>query len=422
MDVHLRRGTSSAFDNLQCSVLLSVSLLTNIMTSTWPVSPLYLSVSNVSKGLATASLVTYFQDFNRVFSNSEYEGPRYLSTLHLGLAALHLQLSPPDSRTKCYVMYWAIISLRPLMLRLVQRFPQSFSFGEAALVSQAVLLSLSASVMSLLSLEKVSTRALALELAAKLNTLEEKFRSVEPAVVRLVTVWAGLVLLSLAVVALYNSRRWVVTTRTRKVFHVAIVMVYISGLTWCPLLLLLASLALLLLMLGLEALRVSQLFPPVSNFLTEKLRRFTDEKDGGALILTNIYLLVGMSLPLWLDPSLTITSHYHAQPAHFTLYSGLLSVGVFDTVAAVVGSWLGRTRWTITSSRTLEGSLAGLLLTLATVFLLGRLTGVVLPSGANILISSGLVMICEALSSQVDNLCLPLVMLISTNICTLLGI
>ena len=126
MEVQLRRGTSSVPDNLQCSVLLSVSLVTNMMTSSWPVSPLFLSVCNVSKGLATASLLTYFQDFNRVFSSREYEGPRYLSTLHLGLAALHLQLSPPDSRNKYYVMYWAIISLRPLMLRLVQRFPKSF--------------------------------------------------------------------------------------------------------------------------------------------------------------------------------------------------------------------------------------------------------------------------------------------------------
>ena len=422
MDVHLRRGTSSLVDNLQCSLLLPVSLLTNLMTSSEPASPVFLSVCNVSKGLATASLFTYFQDFNRVFSRSEYEGPRYLSTLHLGLAAVHLQLTPPDTRYKYYVMYWAIISLRPLVLRLVQKFPQSFSYGEAALVSQAVLLSLSAAVMSLLTLDKISTRALALQLANKLDTLEEKFGSVEAAVVRLLAVWAVLVLLSLAVVALYNHQGWWVTTRTRKIFHVAIVMVFLSGLTWCPLLLLLSTYGLLVVMLGLETLRVSELFPPVSRYLTERLRRFTDEKDGGALILTNIYLLVGMSLPLWLDPALSLSSHYHRQPAHFSLYAGLLSVGVFDTVAAVVGSTLGRTRWTRTSARTLEGSLAGLLATITSVLLLGALAGVVLPSSANILISSCLVMMFEALSSQVDNLCLPLVMLISTNACTILGI
>jgi len=411
-------------DNLECSTLLSVALVTSLLTSSWSVSPVYLTICNVSQGLTSASFLTYFQDFNRLFSRSdeEYSGPRYLSTLHLLLAALHLQLTPPDTRNKYYVMYWAIICQRPLMLKLVQKFPKSFSFGEAALASQAVLLSLTAVMMSVLGLDKISisSRVLALELASKLRCLEEKFRSVETAVVGLLILWAGLVLVSLAVVALYNSRRWQVNTKTRKIFHVTTVMVFLSGLALSPLLLLLSSYALLFVMLGLEALRVSRLFPPFSHFLTEKLRRFTDEKDGGALILTNIYLLVGVSLPLWLDPGLT--SEYHSQPGHFNLYTGLLSVGVFDTAAAVLGSSLGRTRWSLTSGRTVEGSLAGLGVTLATVFLLGRLGGVVIPSLANIFLSSCLVMMFEAFSSQVDNLCLPLVMLISTNVCSLMGI
>ena len=400
----------------------TISLVSSMMTTSWPVSPLYLTISNVSLGLASASLLTYFQDCSRLFSRSGQDSPRprYLSTLHLGLAALHLQLTPPDTRNKYYVMYWAIICQRPLMLRLVQKFPKSFSFGEAALLSQALLLTLTAAVMSLFSLDKISTRVLALELATKLRSLEEKFRPVKPVVFGLVSLWAGLVILSLALVALYNSQGWQVNTRTRKIFHAAIVMVYVSGLLWSPFLLLLSSYALLMVMLGLEILRVSHLFPPLSNFLTDKLRKFTDEKDGGVLILTNIYLLVGMSLPLWLDPGLT--SHYDSQSAHFTLYTGLLSVGVFDTMAAVIGSSMGRIRWNLSSGRTLEGSLAGILSTLVTVFLLGKVEGVVLPSPTNVFISSCMVMMFEALSSQVDNLCLPLVMLISTNVCTLLSI
>ena len=422
MDGHLRRGASSLIDNLHCCVLLSVCLVTNMMTSSLPISPIYHNVWKVSQGLTTASLLTYFQDFNRLLSSSEYEGPRYLSTLHLGLAALHLQLSPPDSRNKYYVTYWAIISLRPLLLKLVQKFPQSFSYGEAALVSQAFLLSLVAAVMSLLSLDKISTRALALELANNLKTLEEKFLTVESTLVNLLTLWAGLVLVSVAVVGLYHARGWQVTTSTRKIFHLAIVLVFLSGLAWSPLLLLLASYGLLVVMVGLETIRVSRLFPPVSDFLTARLRRFTDEKDSGSLILTNIYLLAGMSLPLWLDPGLTLSSPHHSQPAHFSLYCGLLAVGVFDTVAAVVGSSLGRTRWRQSSGRTLEGSLAGLFATITAVFLLWRLVGVSLPSTANILISAGLVMLVEALSCQVDNLSLPLVMLISTNVCSIIGV
>ena len=78
------------------------------------------------------------QSATRLGGRGEYEAPRYLSTPHLGLAALHLYFSPPDSRDKYYLMYWAVIGLRPLLLLLVQRFPKSFSFGEAALVSQGV--------------------------------------------------------------------------------------------------------------------------------------------------------------------------------------------------------------------------------------------------------------------------------------------
>ena len=422
MEGHLRPGTSSSLvDNLYCSVLLSASLLTNILTASSPISPIYQNVWKVSQGLSTASLLTYFQDFTRLVWRGEYEGPRYLSTPHLGLAALHLYFSPPDSRDKYYLMYWAVIGLRPLLLLLVQRFPKSFSFGEAALVSQAILLCLAASVLGLLSLDKISTRALAQELADRLKAVEEKFLAEEKLALLsgLLTFWAGLVSASLGVVWLYNQRGWRVSSSTRKIFHAAILLVFLSGLAWSPLLLLLASSSLLVVMLGLEAVRVGELLPPLSRSLTLTLRRFTDEKDGGPLILTNIYLLAGMSLPLWLDPGPALSL---PAPAQFSLYCGLLSVGVLDTVAAVVGTALGTTRWRQDSSRTLEGSLAGLLATLATVFLLGRLGGVSVPSTANTLISAGLVMLVEAHSSQVDNLCLPLVMLISTNVCSIIGV
>ena len=41
--------------------------------------------------------------------------------------------------------------------------------------------------------------------------------------------WALLSALSVGVVALYNSRGWPVNTRTRKIFHLAILLVYTSG-------------------------------------------------------------------------------------------------------------------------------------------------------------------------------------------------
>ena len=98
-------------------------------------------------------------------------------------------------------------------------------------------------------------------------------------------------------------------------------------------LLLVASYAALGLMLGLEMLRVSELIPLVSTFLTQRLRPFLDTKDSGRLILTNIYLLIGLSLPLWTDPGPVSVF----ASSSLNLYSGLISVGVADTAAAVIG-------------------------------------------------------------------------------------
>ena len=152
-------------------------------------------------------------------------------------------------------------------------------------------------------------------------------------VMLLLFTWSLLVLASVAVVGLYSSRGWVVTTGTRKLFHVAILLVYTSGLLHCHLLLLVASYAALGLMLGLEMLRVSELIPLVSTFLTQRLRPFLDTKDSGRLIPTNIYLLIGLSLPLWTDPGPVSVF----ASSSLNLYSGLISVGVADTAAAVIG-------------------------------------------------------------------------------------
>ena len=66
-------------------------------------------------------------------------------------------------------------------------------------------------------------------------------------------------------------------------------------------------------MLGLETVREGGLFHPLSCSPSLTLRRLTDEKDGGPLILTNIYLLAGMSLllSLWgLSPVPPIAAIY----------------------------------------------------------------------------------------------------------------
>lgn len=66
--------------------------------------------------------------------------------------------------------------------------------------------------------------------------------------------------------------------------------------------------------------------------------RFRDEKDSGILTLSHIYLLVGCSSPLWLCNNL----HHSNQ---ISLASGIMAIGIGDTIASVVGITYGNRRW-----------------------------------------------------------------------------
>lgn len=416
----LRQGTASHPDNLLAASLLPLALVTSLAAAPplTPVSPEFFNLSRASLGLLACAWASYLR--SAVLRSADTTGN--LSITHVIVASITLALSPPltshlppgHRAYVSYIIYWMMITFRPIMVLLIKKFPASFSFGEAALISQAVVLSGGAALMKLVTLERWDTRSLALVVARGLTHLQDSLASNQAAAVALVAAWALLVAASVAVVALYNARGWRVTTTTRKIFHAATVVVFVSGLQRCHLLLLASSYAALGLMLGLETLRVTRLVPALSTLLTQKLAPFLDAKDGGRLILTNIYLLAGVSLPLWIHPG-EVTPF--AAPI-LPLYCGVISVGVADTAAAVVGSAWGRVRWVAGRGRTVEGSAAALLSSLLTVQLLSQLGGVAVASWPAVLAAAAAVTLTEALSSQVDNLTLPLVMVTVLNMAT----
>uniref|UniRef100_A0AAG5CYH2 dolichol kinase n=1 Tax=Anopheles atroparvus TaxID=41427 RepID=A0AAG5CYH2_ANOAO len=199
------------------------------------------------------------------------------------------------------------------------------------------------------------------------------------------------------------------TTATRKVFHLLIVLVYGPGLWYQCRLLYLASGLMLAVLIVLEMARLVQL-SPVAAILNTAVNLFIDEKDSGPVALTPIYLLVGCSLPLWLHPSpCDLTNSAGLQT--LILSAGVLSIGIGDTAASVVGYHLGRHKWSASTSKSVEGTVASVLLQTFAVWGLCHFGVVHLTvtkaayAGIAIIVNA----LVESRTDQIDNLVLPLV-------------
>lgn len=159
----------------------------------------------------------------------------------------------------------------------------------------------------------------------------------------MIFLYIGLIGMTVATVIWQMNRREQSNTRTRKIFHILIVLVFLPGLIYQCAFLFVASGIALALLIVLETMRNIRL-PPLHGILEHSVKCFIDEKDAGAVALTPIYLLVGCSMPLWLHPcpcDLTDSAGFELLP----LMSGVISVGIGDTAASIVGSKFGRIKW-----------------------------------------------------------------------------
>ena len=224
-------------------------------------------------------------------------------------------------------------------------------------------------------------------------TLQTIFASNESKL--LLLLWCVCTLLALHIVAQQDSGA--TTTITRKYFHFLVVVVFTSGVMVNRSLLYLASIVGLSVMILLEHMRYAKI-QPVANIISAAFKTFQDKNDRGDLILTNIYLLVGVSLPLWLTPDLE-----KADP--LLLLSGVLSIGIGDSFASIFGSKFGRTIIPQTQ-KSVEGMMASILAQVVFVKALNMELNLVLVAGICA------VSIVETLTTQVDNLVLPFVMYI----------
>ncbi|GHJ88536.1 hypothetical protein NliqN6_4938 [Naganishia liquefaciens] len=146
-----------------------------------------------------------------------------------------------------------------------------------------------------------------------------------------------------------------------------------------------------------EYIRYFALYPfgaAVHLFLNE----FLDEsKDGGTAILSHFYLLTGCASGVWLEGPKTILSIF-----------GALALGIGDALASIVGKRIGRMRWSSSSGKTVEGTIAFVVSVVFTACAL-MLTGCVGEFSIPLFtVMTTLVAMMEALSEQNDNLTLPI--------------
>lgn len=106
----------------------------------------------------------------------------------------------------------------------------------------------------------------------------------------MIILYIGLIGMTVATVIWQMKRDEQSNTRTRKIFHLLIVLVFLPGLIYQCAFLFVASGIALALLIVLETMRIIQL-PPIYSILDHSVKCFIDEKDAGFVALTPIYLL-----------------------------------------------------------------------------------------------------------------------------------
>jgi dolichol kinase len=227
---------------------------------------------------------------------------------------------------------------------------------------------------------------------------------------RSMIVGAYIIFLALAAttVAWQIQRNKKSSTATRKIFHILIVLVYVPGLLYQCSFLYIASVVIFAFLTVLEVARVIKLYP-FAEILEQSVSSFIDEKDAGKVALTPLYLLIGCSVPMWIHNSpcdLIDSCSFEFLP----LLAGILSIGVGDTFASVIGSKIGWHKWQKKSDKSVEGTLASIIG--QCIFLYGLKYFEFLDLNTRLTALCGIAVISnalvEAFTDQVDNLVLPI--------------
>ncbi|XP_060697465.1 dolichol kinase [Hemiscyllium ocellatum] len=205
-----------------------------------------------------------------------------------------------------------------------------------------------------------------------------------------------------------GSKKYKASTAIRKSFHFIIVATYVPGLIYDRSLLYVAAVVCFAAFVTLEYIRHFRI-KPLGMMLRPMLALFLDDRDSGPLILTHIYLLLGLTLPVWLFPGVFAPQSSFSGEVALAPYAGVLAVGIGDALASAIGSTMGEVKWPATK-KTFEGTATSVFAQIIAVALILIFDKTVSLNGSYTWIVGSIVIVSllEAYTDQIDNLLLPL--------------
>lgn len=190
----------------------------------------------------------------------------------------------------------------------------------------------------------------------------------------------------------------------RKYYHLVAVLIFSPAVIFQPAFLDLAFGAAFAVFLILEMIRIWEIYP-LGRIVHQFMNAFTDHRDSEILIVSHFSLLLGCALPKWMSSGL------NDRP--LAPFAGILSLGIGDTMASMIGYKYGVLRWSKTGKKTIEGTAAGITSVLAACSILVSLlasSGYILSQNwLSLLIAVTLSGLLEAYTAQLDNAFIPLV-------------
>lgn len=198
----------------------------------------------------------------------------------------------------------------------------------------------------------------------------------------LIFYWVVLIIGSVLIAPLLRKKSLI---WARKLFHFCAILMFIPAIYIDVAFLRFSFVAALLLGTLLECLQI--------DFAREWMSQFLDDKDvGKRFILSHLYLLFGCAFPLFMTGE---------NNSEFILSSGILILGIGDSVAALFGSVYGKTKWNNTTKKTVEGSLFAFSAMCIVLLIFGKFD----PSH---LLCTMLAVIYEGCTLDNDNLVVPI--------------